>query len=89
MENISTKNPFMKPIYKISILLVVLLFFTNCFNTNERHLGEWKGADDHGTIGSIILDKNNQMTMTMYDSESEANEYGLQQKKCTGRSLQN
>jgi len=70
----------MNPTFKISLLLAVLLFFTNCKNPNEGHLGEWKGADDHGTIGSIILDKNNNITMTMYDSESEANEYGLQQK---------
>jgi hypothetical protein len=43
---------------KSVLLIAVILILQSCSNTDERHIGEWKGVDNAGTL-SLILDKTN------------------------------
>ena len=53
---------------KSIILIIAVLSLQNCSNSNEKHIGEWKGKNSEGEIISLILDKTNNATF-VYGNE--------------------
>lgn len=43
-------------IFKSIILITAILALHSCSNSNEKHIGEWKG-ESKGQTGSLVLDK--------------------------------
>ena len=47
------------------LLIVSILFLFSFAINNTKHIGEWRGKDESGQVGTLVLDENNTITFKL------------------------
>ncbi|WP_395044218.1 hypothetical protein [Flavobacterium sp.] len=55
-----------------TFLIILLLSFNQ---DNYKHIGEWQGNDETGQVGTLILDKNNNITFKIGNETMGGNDF--------------
>lgn len=63
---------------KTLLLITVIFILQSCSNSNERHIGEWKGTDNTGKTASLVLDKNSHAVFVINNQVLGGTEFEMQ-----------